>query len=90
MRWDDIKQNPPSNLKISPLAMITHKSRKYRAILDLSFALKVAGWDIPLANKSTKETAPDEDTEKMGTVMTRIIEAPTTDLLYEDPINFSK
>jgi hypothetical protein len=34
--WDDIKHNPPEQLKISPLAMIPHKSRKYRAILDLS------------------------------------------------------
>ena len=41
--WDDIKQNPPSNLKMSPLAMIPHKSRKYREILDLSFELNVAG-----------------------------------------------
>ena len=26
VRWDDINQNSPSNLKISPLAMIPHKS----------------------------------------------------------------
>ena len=43
VRWDKIKQNPPSNLKFSQLEMIPHKSRKYRAILDLSFALKLAG-----------------------------------------------
>ena len=43
VRCDDIKQNPPSNLKISTLEMILHKSRKYRAILDISFALKEAG-----------------------------------------------
>ena len=40
--------------------MIPHKSRKYRAILDLPFVLKVAVWDIPSVNKTTKETAPDE------------------------------
>ena len=44
VRWDCIKQNPPSILKFSPLEMIPHKSRKYREILDLSYALKVAGW----------------------------------------------
>ena len=33
--WEDIKQNPPSNLKISPMAIIPHKSRKYRTILDM-------------------------------------------------------
>ena len=57
VRWDGIKHNPPSNLKFSPLAMIPHKSKKYRAILDLSFALKVAGWDITSVNEATKETS---------------------------------
>ena len=90
VRWDDIKQNPPSNLKISPLAMILHKSRKYRAILDLSFALKLAWWDIPSVNKETKETAPAEALDQVGTVMPRIIEALATPLLSEDPIHFSK
>ena len=41
-RWDDpknkLKDHP--QLKLSPLAMIPHKSRKYRAILDLSFELQ--------------------------------------------------
>ena len=54
VRWDDIKQNPPSSLKFSPLAMIPHKSREYRAILDLSFALKVVGCDIPSVKEETK------------------------------------
>ena len=30
VRWGDIKHNYPKNLKISPLAMIPHKSRNYR------------------------------------------------------------
>jgi hypothetical protein len=37
--WDEIKKDPPKELKISPIAMIPHKSRKFRAILDLSFRL---------------------------------------------------
>ena len=72
VRWDDIKQKPLSSLKILSLAMIPHKCRKYRAILDLSFVLKVAGWDLPSVNKETKETAPDEAIEKVGTVIPRI------------------
>ena len=60
---------PRSNLKISPLAMILHKSRKYRAILDLSFVLKVAGWDLPSVNEATKEIAPAETPQQVGTVM---------------------
>ena len=56
VRWDYIKQNPPSNLKTSPLEMIPHKSRKYRAILDLSFALKVTGWVKDPINQHWKMT----------------------------------
>jgi hypothetical protein len=37
--WHKIKDNPPLNLKISPLAAIPHKSRQFRTILDLSFEL---------------------------------------------------
>ena len=39
--WDDLKNNPPDQLKISPLAMVPHKSRQFRAILDLSFRLRL-------------------------------------------------
>jgi hypothetical protein len=31
--WDEIKEDPPEQLKISPLAMIPHKSGGFRAIL---------------------------------------------------------
>ena len=37
--WDDIKKNPPNQLKISPIAAIPHKSKAFRSILDLSFQL---------------------------------------------------
>jgi hypothetical protein len=37
--WDNIKTNHPRQLKVSPVAVIPHKSRAYRSILDLSFAL---------------------------------------------------
>ena len=60
VRWDNIKQNPLSNLKISPLVMIPHKIRKYISISELSFALKVSGWDLPSVNEAMKETAPAE------------------------------
>ena len=39
--WDDIKNNPPPNTKVSPILMIKHKSRRYRGILDLSFCLLI-------------------------------------------------
>ena len=81
MSWDNIKQNPLSNLNISPLEIIPYKSRKYRAILDLSFVLKVVGWDLPLVIKETKETAPYEALDQVGTVIPRIIKTFSTSLL---------
>ena len=36
---DDIKDNPPMQLKISPIAAIPHKSKAFRSILNLSFRL---------------------------------------------------
>ena len=74
VRRDNIKHKPSSKLKISPLAMIPHKSSKYRAILYLLFVLKVARWDLPSVDEATKETAPDEALEKVGKVTTHIIE----------------
>ena len=40
-KWEDLRANLAKHpqLKISPLAMIPHKSRRYRAILDLLFKL---------------------------------------------------
>ena len=70
--------------------MIPHKSSKYRAFLDLSFALKVAGWYLPLVNKVMKETSPDEALEQVGTVMPYIIEELATDPPSKYPIHFSK
>ena len=90
VKWDVLKQNLPANLKISPLAMIPHKSRKYRAILDLSFSLTIAGWDLPSVNEATSETAPSEAIDQVGEVLPRIIEALATTPLSDDPILFSK
>ena len=49
--WDSIKENPPEELKMSPIAMIPHKYPLFQAILDLSFALRLKnGKLIPLIN----------------------------------------
>ena len=58
IKWKDIKNNIPTKLKISPLAMIPHKSRKFRGILDLSFKLKTK-------NKETFESV-NEATIKLA------------------------
>mmetsp|Transcript_19326 Transcript_19326/g.42051 ORF Transcript_19326/g.42051 Transcript_19326/m.42051 type:complete len:114 (+) Transcript_19326:436-777(+) len=48
VQWDGMKNNPPPNFKLSPLAMSPYKSRNYRAILDLSFTLQVDGYKLLL------------------------------------------
>jgi len=41
VNWEDIRENPPEQLKISPISMAPHKSRKFRTILDLSFPIRL-------------------------------------------------
>ena len=76
VRWDDIKHSPPPNLKISPVAMVPHKSRPYRAILDLSFALQLSPLDtVPSVNSTTTKTAPQGAITQLGHSLSRIIHA---------------
>jgi hypothetical protein len=65
--WDDNKNDPPPQLKISPLAMIPHKSRNFRAILDLSFKLRLKdGTHVPSVNDTTTLEAPAAAIDQMG------------------------
>jgi hypothetical protein len=41
IQWNNIKDNPPTQLKILPIAAIPHKSLGFRSILDLSFSLRL-------------------------------------------------
>jgi len=74
--WDDIKDNPPKELKLSPISQIPHKSRKFRTILDLSFTLKNGDQTIaPAVNSTTEPTAPEEALGQMGSALPRLIVA---------------
>jgi hypothetical protein len=76
VNWDDIKHNPPAQLKISPLAMIPHKSRQFRAILDLSFRIRLkSGEVIPSVNETTTLEAPSGAIDQLGHSLQRIIHA---------------
>ena len=74
--WEHLKEHLPPNLKISPIAMIPHKSRLWRAILDLSFALKFNMGKVQSVNATSKELAPPESLEQ------RWPEAPTNQHWY--------
>ena len=74
--WDDIKDNPPPATKISPLAAVPHKSRGWRAILDLSFRLRLeAGKYLASVNEGSEKTAPGASIDQIGHVLQRIIHA---------------
>ena len=79
VRWDDIRNNPPRQLKISPIAMIEHKSKPYRAILDLSFPVTLAdNTTHPSVNDATQKMAPQKAIDQLGHSLQRIIHAFAT------------
>jgi hypothetical protein len=51
--WDDIKDNPPPQLKIFPIAAIPHKSKAFQSILDLSFRLGLQNGGVLAAVNNT-------------------------------------
>ena len=73
IKWKEIKKNIPEKLKLSPVAMIPHKSRMFRAILDLSFRLRHNGHQLQSVNSTTKEQAPRQSMSQLGKVLKRIV-----------------
>jgi hypothetical protein len=74
--WDDIMHNHPRQLKVSLVAATPHKSRAYRLILDLSFALCLKdGGVIKPVNDTTKKLAPRGAIDQLGHSVKRIIHA---------------
>ncbi len=71
IKWRDIKNNLPPQLKLSPVAMIPHKSRAFRCILDLSFDLKQTS--SPSVNDTTIKLAPPEAMDELGSALQRIL-----------------
>ena len=74
--WDEICTNPPDELKVSPIAAAPHKSRMWRAILDLSFTLRLKdGSHVPAVNDTSTKLGPSGAVDQMGHALTRIIHA---------------
>jgi len=88
--WSMLQTQLPKNLKISPLAAVPHKSRKYRAILDLSFNLWVGGLHLLSVNEATQPLAPRESMHQLGHVLPRIIAAVAAAAPDNGPIFFAK
>ena len=90
VKWKTIKHKIPRNLKISPVALVPHKSRQYRTILDLSFKLRYKGGIIPSVNDSTKRQAPAESMVQLGNCIQRIIHTLATNYNPQHPFAFAK
>ena len=90
VRYGDIKANRPRKLKLSPVAMIPHKSRSFRTILDLSFRLRLRGKLLPSVNSSTKLQAPAESMVQLGLCMTRLIALLADHCTKGHPFAFAK
>jgi hypothetical protein len=72
--WDDIKHNHPHQLKVLPVAAIPHKSRAYRSILDILFALCLEDRGvIKSVNKTMEKWAQHGAIDQFGHSLKRII-----------------
>jgi hypothetical protein len=88
--WKDIKNNIPPKLKISPIAMIPHKSKPYRAILDLSFKLTHNGKTYASVNEHTKKLAKAEAMAQLGVTLKRIVTTMADQEKMKQPFYFAK
>jgi hypothetical protein len=65
--WDDIKGNPPRELKISLIVAIPHKLKAFCSILDLSFQLKLKNSGVLVSvNNTMEKTAPKGVINQIG------------------------
>ena len=90
VKWKDIKDALPPALKLSPVAMIPHKSRLFRCILDLSFQLKHNGKNLPSVNSETTKKAPQQSMAQLGLVLKRIIALLANNHSKEFAFRFAK
>ena len=90
IKWKDIKEDIPPQLKISPVAMIPHKSKKFRCILDLSFNLFHKGKRLTSVNESTKKMAKPEAMVQLGLSLKRIIAVMADTWAENNPFYFTK
>ena len=90
VRYGDIKRNLPRRLKISPVALIPHKSRSFRTILDLSFQLRYKGRLLPSVNSATKKLAPAEAMVQLGNCFKRLVATLADNVDPNNPFVFAK
>lgn len=90
VRYGDIKHKIPKKLKISPVAMVPHKSRKFRTILDLSFRLRYKGRLLQSVNSASEQLAPAEAMIQLGNCIKRLVALMADNEDPSTPFMFSK
>ncbi len=91
VRWKDIKTDLPSNFKLSPVAMVPHKSKLFRVILDLTFQLKKEDGSLwPSVNSATTKHAEQNSMGQLGSVVRRLIALMADHYDPSKPFAFSK
>jgi len=90
VKWKEIKHNIPKMLKVSPVAMIPHKSRAFRCILDLSFQLNLKGKKMPSVNSATAKLAPREGMVQLGQALKCLIVPMAANRSKGTPLQFAK
>jgi hypothetical protein len=90
VKWNTIKNNVPEKLKISPIAMIPHKTRKFRAILDLSFNLYHKGKKYTSVNETTLKHSRAESMIQLGLTIKRIVATMAQYKNPDMPFKFAK
>ena len=90
VRWGDIKHKPPRKLKISPVAMIPHKSKPFCCILDLSFSLLHKGKTYMSVNASTVPKALRQSMTQLGRTIHRLIHTMAQHYSPAHPFMFTK
>ena len=88
--WGQIKNNIPPKLKISPVAMIPHKSKAFRCILDLSFTLHDNGHSYKSVNQTTAKQSKPEAMTQLGLCTQRIIATMADNYNKSQPFYFVK
>ena len=90
VKWRDIKMAIPKNLKFSPVAMIPHKSKPFRCIVDLSFSLKHDGTTYPSVNSNTIPCAPSQAMTQLGSSLPRLLATMVQNWNPAFPFYFAK
>ncbi len=85
--WSKLKKAMTRKLKLSPIAAIPHKSRDFRKILDLSFALDGL---LSVNDATNADLAPLEAMNELGWVLPRLIHAMATTSTDDGPLLLCK